>query len=420
MSFKVDRLVSDLIDPTIPFVNADCALNPLNNDVMKMILEKAFDPYKPKSRVCRRFRQFFNKQIKTWRYLSRIKNFEQVFVAFPNIKIFETHRYLLFGIIHYLQRQRIEEITMHGDPLVCEEPPLQMLRMLHSLKSVTIINSYPNIHGIFWTNLPPSVTRLSLINMQTHFIIPDCDNLQHLNVLNCPGMATARIQFSNLKTLVWEPVPQIDPQLVSHIFKYDLGAILKHFGTDKKWTEKFIELGGDVNMRFSQQLKTTLFWACRPGRLPLLQSLIAHGANVNARDLDNSTPLHEAVLNNADREAYCLIDSGASVHAKNANDGNTPLHECIHPAIMRALLRAGADPNAKNKYGNTPLIVALNSGNAELLRILVAAGARGNQKNNAGQTAYDIAQGRMFPPIFCEILLPASAGTKRLRPEGEQ
>ena len=46
--------------------------------------------------------------------------------------------------------------------------------------------------------------------------------------------------------------------------------------------------------------------------------------------------------------AKLLIDAGADVNAKN-NDGKTPLHKCNDADIAKLLIDAGADVNAKNK-----------------------------------------------------------------------
>jgi len=408
MSLKVDRLASDVVDPLNVIFNTDCHLNILPADITNYILLKAFDPYKPNSLVCRRFRQFFNKQIKTWRrYFITTENFENFFVAFPNIKSLDTFRYLLPGVIDFLQKQRIEEITIQGESLSAEDinspiPPLEILNELTSLKKVTIINSIPNFQGLFCTKLPHSITRLSLINIETAFRVPKCDNLQHLNITHCPGIATESIHFPILKTLVWEPVPQIDPQLVSHIFKYDCVSLLGQFGSDVEWTKRFIEEGGDINVQFGKQRQTPLFWACT-GRISLLQSLIAHGANVHARDWNDSTPLHRAVFTNSEEAVYCLIYHGASVHARD-NSLGTPLHDCRNPAIMRALLKAGADPNAKNFLGATPLMKAVINGHEALLPILLAAGARVSEKDYKGQTVLDIAQDPNYSDSIRKIL----------------
>ena len=55
--------------------------------------------------------------------------------------------------------------------------------------------------------------------------------------------------------------------------------------------------------------------------------------------------------------AIALIEGGADLDARN-KDGNTPLHSAsflCYPDIVQALVDKGADKNARNNSGSTPL-----------------------------------------------------------------
>src|SRR5579871_5322597 len=59
-------------------------------------------------------------------------------------------------------------------------------------------------------------------------------------------------------------------------------------------------------------------------------------------------------------------------------DGTTPLHWAVQEErqdIVQALLAAGANVNAKNRYGSTPLVLAATGGNAQLTKLLIKSGA---------------------------------------------
>ena len=56
-----------------------------------------------------------------------------------------------------------------------------------------------------------------------------------------------------------------------------------------------------------------------------------------------------------------------------------------------ALIKAGADPNARNLAGNTALHAAAYWGSVGAIRALLAAGAERNARNVYGATALDIA-----------------------------
>ena len=90
-----------------------------------------------------------------------------------------------------------------------------------------------------------------------------------------------------------------------------------------------------------------------------------------------------------------LIQAGADVNAKNEY-GWTPLMIAAienTPEVLKVLIEAGADVNAKNKDGVTALMpAARNNSNPEVLKVLLEAGADAKAKNNEGQTALDYAR----------------------------
>src|SRR5690606_4719877 len=101
--------------------------------------------------------------------------------------------------------------------------------------------------------------------------------------------------------------------------------------------------------------KTPLLYATRHGHLDIVQRLIAHGADIELADGNGITPLINAIVN----ASSVRIDP----------DGKTD-----HLAIANVLLDAGANPNAMDWYGQTPLWAAVDMRNLEL-------GARNNERN---------------------------------------
>lgn len=87
------------------------------------------------------------------------------------------------------------------------------------------------------------------------------------------------------------------------------------------------------------------------------EALLAHGAEVNARDAEGWTPLHAAAAGNAEATARLLLERGADMEARDRS-GWTALHHAVwHEARPVATLLAsrGARLDGKPGSGETPL-----------------------------------------------------------------
>lgn len=101
----------------------------------------------------------------------------------------------------------------------------------------------------------------------------------------------------------------------------------------------------------------------------------------------STAPLADAIEKKDLAAARALIRD-TNVNAAQA-DGMTALHWAVrHDEIdtAKALLAAGADPKAQNRYGITPLSIACTNGNATVIRLLLAAGADANAPLRGGET----------------------------------
>ena len=72
-------------------------------------------------------------------------------------------------------------------------------------------------------------------------------------------------------------------------------------------------------------IMSNLLAACWKGNMELAMALVDRGADVDARDEFQRTPLHEACGNGHMELAMALVDRGADVDAED-DDQRTPLH----------------------------------------------------------------------------------------------
>jgi hypothetical protein len=106
--------------------------------------------------------------------------------------------------------------------------------------------------------------------------------------------------------------------------------------------------------------------------------LLAHGGDVHARSKNplNNQPLHAAIsLNSSTEMARLLLDAGADVNAKQAG-GYTPLHQASSAGkkeLVLLLLERGADRSAVCDQGKTPAEYARERNRNDLMELLSSA-----------------------------------------------
>ena len=130
--------------------------------------------------------------------------------------------------------------------------------------------------------------------------------------------------------------------------------------------------------------------AAAAGDTAAIERLVASGANREAVDGRQRTPLHVAVYQKQHEAARTLLRLGANPKALEIDryDIVTIAAVANDVPMLRIALDGGGDPRAiTSRYDGTALIAAAHLGHAEVVRMLIAAGAPLDHVNNLGWTA---------------------------------
>ncbi|CAG0903381.1 unnamed protein product [Cyprideis torosa] len=136
--------------------------------------------------------------------------------------------------------------------------------------------------------------------------------------------------------------------------------------------------GAEVDRRDEEGM-TPLLWACQEGHVSVARDLVAHGADVNARDRGGWTPLIEASgRGHVETVEFLVREAKADLEGRENIGGWTALADAAgkgHTHVMEILLAAGAEVDARDSNGRTPLQWACKKGSLEGVRLLIDHGA---------------------------------------------
>ena len=151
---------------------------------------------------------------------------------------------------------------------------------------------------------------------------------------------------------------------------------------------------------------TAMGYAGAGGHLDAIELLLKHGADINKKARFGKTPLNHAVGGGSREACALLVKHGAALDAQNWN-GGTLLHEAAfwgQPGLIPFFVEKGVGVDKPNKSGHTPLVYATNRARwmkedekrapfLECIRTLLHHGANPDTKNKDGQSARSIATG---------------------------
>jgi ankyrin repeat protein len=133
-----------------------------------------------------------------------------------------------------------------------------------------------------------------------------------------------------------------------------------------------------------------LFAAAARGDADAIPRLVADGARVDARDAHGRTPLHVAAYARRHDAMRALAKAGADPNALENDRYDIVTIAAVAgdvPTLEVALAMGGRATNVTSRYDGTALIAAAHLGHAEVVRVLIRAGAPLDHVNNLGWTA---------------------------------
>ena len=143
-----------------------------------------------------------------------------------------------------------------------------------------------------------------------------------------------------------------------------------------------------------------IFEAAAVGDVLRLEDILAADPGaVHSFSGDGWTPLHLAAAFGTPEAVDVLLQHGAQVDVVSKNpQRNQALHAALalgrNRESVKLLLAHGADPNATQVGGFTPLFSAATANRRDLVDLLIESGAQAHHRSDLGKTAAEFARER--------------------------
>jgi ankyrin repeat protein len=178
-------------------------------------------------------------------------------------------------------------------------------------------------------------------------------------------------------------------------YKADVNAVSKGGSTalmfaargDTESARTLLDAGADPNRKIPDWGGTALSIASTMGQAEIVEALLNKGADINYRDTNSFTALHSAVRDSEygeDQAQRVRAVATVKVLVAHGADVNARLHQ--EKPTVRAL-------NELQFEGATPIFLAAEVNNLEVIKVLVAAGGDPNIPTVHGTTALMVAAG---------------------------
>ncbi|XP_054721853.1 ankyrin-3-like [Uloborus diversus] len=175
------------------------------------------------------------------------------------------------------------------------------------------------------------------------------------------------------------------------------GRTLMHIASESGHQETalvFLKKGVPLHMSNKTGTKA-IHTAAAHGFVEVIRNLLDRGENVDATTPENFTALHLAVQANQPEVVEILLGHGANVQLKAGKNGETALHMAAGVIdghkCAELIIKSGADVNAQNEEGETPLHNAARHGQLKTVTQLLEDGAVLDSLSKYGESVLHVA-----------------------------
>ena len=204
-------------------------------------------------------------------------------------------------------------------------------------------------------------------------------------------------------TILTSAVCRIDFELVSHLLRNGLDVntknedgnsslhllLQKHKQTSMEMFKLLLSFGADINA-LNNRFESPLLCAIDCEEEKIISLLLELDCAVNTEVPLGESPLSLAVMKGQRKLTEALLQCGADINQKCGRDEHTALHAAVRSfnrnGLAQLLVQHGADVEAEDVLGETPLFKAADTNNNELVEFFLKCGSTANTKNKCGET----------------------------------
>lgn len=152
--------------------------------------------------------------------------------------------------------------------------------------------------------------------------------------------------------------------------------------------------------------QTALHLCCEYDQADCLSLLLSHPSSstcLEIRNYEGLTPLHLAVLRSHKDLATMLLNAGADINAMDIKSGQSPLMQAVesnNANMVHFLIENSCDVNSQSYSGNTALHCACGRGQVDTVRLLLKNGADSSVKNYHNDTPVMVTTNKKIADVL--------------------